>query len=365
MIEMRKIRSAFTMTELLVTMAVFSVFMLFFFSIFQVIIKAVQYNKQISSKMYAEAQLENAFSVIARELQWGGSMSGNLANARIEYTSGDSYPLSQFGTAEFGDKSVVKTADGLFKIKYAQVEKGILRKFSSYDEYYDNPWDNSLIPPPTIEASFSQDSQNKVGGVSIPATEIYFSYIGGRELYDATEEYWPKSSTATATVWVFSMDSLSESSPTTLTYWGTGADIGPKSHYFKTQQSPTHYATGLYHVRNEELGDYFLTLAYRIPEYPPRFKGIDIGGTQEYFGEIISKTSFWIEDNSKLKMSKYIPTVNATMTQTLFEPIKAATFTIFENYVQLDLIYQIPDPGNPGLSIEYRKSRKFWTIGAG
>jgi len=169
--------------------------------------------------------------------------------------------------------------------------------------------------------------------------------------------YWPKNSAATATLWAFTADSLAATSTATLTYWE------PIEKFFETSENTE--ATGLYHTKSEELGDFLLTLAYQIPEYPPTFKGIDIGGTSEYFGEVISKTTFWVEGGSKLKMSKYIPTVNATMTQTLFEPIKAATFTIYQDYVRLDLIYLIHDPANRDQSIEYRKTRNFWTLGAG
>jgi len=346
---MGKNRKAFTMIELSITIGVFAVFMLFFVGVFQVIFRSMQLNKQIAAKMYAETQLENAFSLIARELQWGGSLSGNLATTTIQYAEDSTAELTAFGLDEFGKSSATTTSDGqTMKLKYAQVEKGILRKFSSYDEYVNSP---------SIAASFTQYEQNEANGVSVPASKIYFSYIGGAQsLYTGREVYWPKNSAATATLWAFTADSLAATSTATLTYWE------PIEKLFKT--SETTEATGLYHNR-PELSDYLLTLAYQIPEYPPAFKGIDIGGSREYFGEVISKTTFWVEDGSKLKMSKYVPTANGTITQTLFEPIKAATFTIHQDYVQLDLIYLIPDPANPGQEIEFQKQRKFWTLGAG
>ena len=371
---MGKKRSGFTMIELSITIGVFAVFMLFFVGVFQVIFRSIQLNKQIAAKMYAETQLENAFALIARELQWGGSLSGNLATTTIQYTDDSTAVLTAFGRDEFGVGSATATLDGqMMKLKYAQVEKGILRKFSSYDRFWTDTWDwTQGKDSPKIAASFSDYIQNKGedGVTTIPASKVYFSYIGGSELYLGTEAYWPKNSSVTAPVWVFSMDSLSESSPTTLTYWGPKRKPSESSPIFKTQvkdsKGVTYDSTGLYHIRDEELGDYLLTLAYQIPDDPPSFKGINItGGIQEYFGEVISKTTFWVEGGSKLKMSKYIPTVNATITQTLFEPIKAATFTILEEYVELELIYLIPDPANRGQSIEYRKTRKFWTLGAG
>jgi len=355
---MGKKRSGFTMIELSITIGVFAVFMLFFVGVFQVIIRSIQFNKQIAAKMYAETQLENAFAVIEREMQWGGSLSGNLARTTIQYTDDSTAVLTAFGRDEFGEGSATATLDGqMMKLKYAQVEKGILKKFSSFDLYRTGIWDKDFTA--TIAASFTEEASNQtITGETIDASKVYFSYIGGSNLYTGDELYWPESSSASAAIWVFSMDSLSESSPTTLTYWN------PDSHPFKTQLDPLSTPTGFYHS-DKEKEDYLLTLAYEIPEYPPRFKGIDIGGAPEYFGEMISKTTFWVEGGSKLKMSKYIPTVNATMTQTLFEPIKAATFTIFEEYVQLELIYLIPDPANRGQNIEYRKTRKFWTLGAG
>jgi len=338
------------MIELSVTIGVFAVFMLFFVSVFQVIIQSIQFNKQIAAKMYAETQLENAFAVIEREMQWGGSMSGNLARTTIQRPDGSTAALTAFGSGEFGEGSATATSDGqTMKLKYAQVEKGILRKFSSYNEYAALEWGDPEVG--TIEEVFLDKYPSN------PAAKVYFSYIGGAQsLYTGKEDYWPKNSAATATLWAFSVDSLAAASTATLTYWE------PIEKLFKTSENTE--ATGLYHNR-PELSDYLLTLAYQIPEYPPTFKGIDIGGSREYFGEVISKTTFWVEDGSKLKMSKYVPTAHGTITQTLFEPIKAATFTIHQDYVQLDLIYLIPDPANRGQNIEYRKTRKFWTLGAG
>ena len=158
------------MIELSVTIGVFAVFMLFFVGVFQVIIRSIQFNKQIAAKMYAETQLENAFSVIEREMQWGGSMSGNLARTTIQHPDGSTAALTAFGSGEFGEGAATATSNGqTMKLKYAQVEKGILRKFSSYDEYVNSP---------SIAASFTQYEQNESNGGSFPASKIYFSYIG-------------------------------------------------------------------------------------------------------------------------------------------------------------------------------------------
>ena len=358
---MGKNRKAFTMIELSVTIGVFAVFMLFFVGVFQVIFRSMQLNKQIAAKMYAETQLENAFSLIARELQWGGSMSQNLARTTIQRPDGSTAALTAFGSGEFGEGSATATSDGqAMKLKYAQVEKGIIRKLSSYDAFYTLDWDAD-DPGTPVSQEFFKEASNIIyvnPTTTVQASQIYFSYIGGSKLNLGSEPYWPTSDSTKAAIWVFSMGSLSEISPATLTYWN------PFSHTFKTQIDPLSTPTGFYHS-NGEKEDYLLTLAYEIPEYPPTFKGIDIGGSREYFGEVISKTTFWVEDGSKLKMSKYVPTADGTITQTLFEPIKAATFTIHQDYVQLDLIYLIPDPANTGQEIEFQKQRKFWTLGAG
>jgi len=195
---MGKNRKAFTMIELSITIGVFAVFMLFFVGVFQVIFRSMQLNKQIAAKMYAETQLENAFSLIARELQWGGSLSGNLATTTIQYAEDSTAELTAFGLDEFGKSSATTTSDGqTMKLKYAQVEKGILRKFSSYDRFWTDTWDKDFTA--TIAASFTEEASNRtITGETIDVSKIYFSYIGGSNLYTGDELYWPTSGSNSA-----------------------------------------------------------------------------------------------------------------------------------------------------------------------
>ena len=335
---MSKKRRGFTLSELIVAIGVFAVFLLLFSGIFQAIIQSTLLNKQITARLYAETQLENAFSIIERELRWAGSMATTLAKTKL-LGPGDSEPTALAGFEGKGAK--VLNSGKTLVIEYAQVEKGILRKLANFEQY------------PTVKSAFAARYPDN------PATSVFFAYIGVTGLiYTGQEDYWPNDGQG-APVWVFSANSLEGAFDATLTSWK------PKSQIFKIREGDESTATGLYHnIGETELDNFLLTLGYEIPEYPPVFGGIGIGENRRYFGEMIARTTFSATE-SKLEMSKYIPTAGGTIKQTLFEPIKEASFEPDSSgsFIRLKLTYLIPDPANPGKHIEFHKERTFWTLG--
>jgi prepilin-type N-terminal cleavage/methylation domain-containing protein len=353
---MKKLRkNGFTMVELLITIAIFAVFLLFFIQIFNVIQTTLLINKKLTMQMYGETQVENAFSVIAKELQWGGSMYGNIHQANfLDRNSSGTAILTEFMSEP---ATTILPGSATLTVQYAQVEKGILRKLESYpnDIYTDS-----------MRASFTELTPGKY------ATRTYFAYIQTSFLR-TSESYLSQN----ASNLILSLDNLTSTTAATLTWWVFSTDYEATT----IRIPPSSSATGIYFEPPNNipsvLDNYILTIAYQLPESNPVFEGIQVSGaTRPYFGEIIAKTTFSYRKNSPddgwgaLVMEKYIPTVHASNTlfkQDILWPVKDLKFTMLENEggVKVEFVYGIEDPTKKGTTVwmEYKKQRTFWNFG--
>ncbi len=133
MIMMMKKRRGMTIAELLISILIFSIFLIVLFSALNIVINAMETQDMIVSKLYTASKINFLFGILEDEFKWLGSFGKGVS------TLGGAFDVSN--SKGFEVKPTPGSSDVIFDYQYAVIENFVLQK--QEDDVYEVVFPNA------------------------------------------------------------------------------------------------------------------------------------------------------------------------------------------------------------------------------
>jgi len=311
-----KKRHGTTLVEVLVSIVLFSIFMLMVTGVFRITYSAYEQNYLMAQRLYTESNMENLFSILEKEFMYQGSMGHVLA--KLEGFPEESLSIS--------DSGLVAT------ITYALAEKLVLSR-ENHDEY-----------PQDLE----KKNENGNGNGNKFAFFAHFpaelpNWLEGKEK-----------------LWALNYDSFHEPQSAQL--------ITAKFESNSDEELGTYVEVKNIEVNGENSNEdeeplNFISLFQKEKTLALTNKYFQIKeegeGNTDWRGERVYRTVFsWVDDT--VKMERYIPTVDATISMDLLDKVEGFCISDDDKYFTVTATCSLSLPRGASTGIKLVKSRRFF-----
>jgi len=313
-----KKRHGTTLVEVLVSMVLFSIFMLMVTGVFRITYSAYEQNYLMAQRLYVESNMENLFQILEKEFMYQGSMGHVLKN--IEGFPGNSLSISDSGSVA--------------TITYALAEKLVLSR-ENWEQY-----------------PVEEDKKIEQGN-----TYAFFAHFPAR---------LPLPMQGNDKVWALNYDSFHQPESAQLftaefnTAEFNAISTGELVTYVEVK---TIKVDGKNPLNEDEEPLNFISLFQKeqvLAKEGKYFKIKEDGeGEEKWTGERVYRTCFSLEGET-VKMERYIPTVDATISMDLLDEVEEFSISDNDDFFTVTATCSLSLPSGASTGIQLVKSRRFF-----